>query len=121
MNLGYWIIDQRKTMKGQGHRRDLTEEQIEKLDAIGMVWDKFKEQWDETYAIAKAYYEDNGSLNGLRDIKIDGKNIYQWLGDQKKNYNKGILSQEKIEKLEQIGINWNITKKRRLDWEKCMR
>ena len=54
MNLGYWIIDQRKTMKGQGHRRDLTEKQIEKLDAIGMVWDKFKEQWDETYAIAKA-------------------------------------------------------------------
>lgn len=118
MNLGYWIIDQRKTMKGQGHRRDLTEKQIEKLDAIGMVWDKFKEQWDETYAIAKAYYEENGSLDGLRDIKIDGKNIYQWLGDQKKNYNKGILSQERIEKLEQIGINWNITEKRRLDWEK---
>lgn len=107
MNLGYWITDQRKTMKGQGHRRDLTEEQIEKLDAIGMVWDKFKEQWDETYAIAKAYYEENGSLDGLRDIKIDGKNIYQWLGDQIKSYNKGTLSEERIQLLEQIGVIWN--------------
>lgn len=107
MNLGYWIIDQRKTMKGQGHRRDLTEEQIEKLDAIGMVWDKFKEQWDETYAIAKAYYEENGSLDGLRDIKIDGKNIYQWLGDQIKSYNKGTLSEERTQLLEQIGVVWN--------------
>lgn len=107
MNLGYWITDQRKTMKGQGHRKDLTEEQIEKLDAIGMVWDKFKEQWDETYAIAKAYYEENGSLDGLRDIKIDGKNIYQWLGDQIKSYNKGTLSEERTRLLEQIGVVWN--------------
>lgn len=107
MNLGYWITDQRKTMKGQGHRKDLTEEQIEKLDAIGMVWDKFKEQWDETYAIAKAYYEENGSLDGLRDIKIDGKNIYQWLGDQIKSYNKGTLSEERTPLLEQIGVVWN--------------
>lgn len=107
MNLGYWIIDQRKTMKGQGHRRDLTEKQIEKLDEIGMVWDKFKEQWDETYAIAKAYYEENGSLDGLRDIKIDGKNIYQWLGDQIKSYNKGTLSEERTQLLEQIGVVWN--------------
>ena len=107
MNLGYWIIDQRKTMKGQGHRRNLTEEQIEKLDAIGMVWDKYKEQWDETYASAKAFYEENGSLDGLRDIKIDGKNIYQWLGDQIKSYNKGTLSEEKTQLLEQIGVVWN--------------
>ena len=107
MNLGYWITDQRKTMKGQGHRKDLTEEQIEKLDAIGMVWDKFKEQWDETYAIAKAYYEENGSLDGLRDLKIHGKNIYQWLGDQIKSYNKGTLSKERTQLLEQIGVVWN--------------
>ena len=107
MNLGYWIIDQRKTMKGQGHRRNLTEEQIEKLDAIGMVWDKYKEQWDETYASAKAFYEENGSLDVLRDIKIDGKNIYQWLGDQIKSYNKGTLSEEKTQLLEQIGVVWN--------------
>lgn len=107
MNLGYWIIDQRKSMKGQGHRRDLTEAQIEKLDAIEMVWDKFKEQWDETYAIAKEYYEENGNLDGIRNIKIDGKNIYQWLGDQIKSYNKGTLSEERIQLLEQIGVVWN--------------
>ena len=107
MNLGYWIMDQRKTMKGRGHRRDLTEEQIEKLDAIGMVWDRYKEQWDETYAIAKAYYEENGSLDGLRNMKIDGKNIYQWLGDQIKSYNKGTLSEERTQLLEQIGVVWN--------------
>ena len=107
MNLGYWITDQRKTMKGQGHRKDLTEEQIEKLESIGMVWDKLKEQWDQTYAIAKAYYDENGSIDGLKDKKLNGKNLYQWLGDQIKSYNKGTLSEERIQLLEQIGVVWN--------------
>lgn len=57
-------------MKGQWNRKDLTEKQIEKLESIGMVWDKFKEQWDETYAIAKAYYVENDSLEGLKDEKF---------------------------------------------------
>ena len=118
MNLGYWIGDQRKTAKGIGHRRDLTEEQIKKLDAIGMVWDRFKEQWEETYDIAREYYQEHGSLDGLRNERIKGKNIYQWLVDQKKNYGRGVLSQERIEKLEQIGINWDIKEVRRLSWEK---
>ena len=107
MNLGYWITDQRKTMKGQGHRKDLTEEQIEKLESIGMVWDKLKEQWDQTYAIAKAYYDENGSIDGLKDKKLNGKNLYQWMGDQIKSYNKGTLSEERIQLLEQIGVVWN--------------
>ena len=107
MNLGYWITDQRKTMKGQGHRKDLTEEQIEKLESIGMVWDKLKEQWDQTYAIVKAYYDENGSIDGLKDKKLNGKNLYQWLGDQIKSYNKGTLSEERIQLLEQIGVVWN--------------
>ena len=107
MNLGCWITDQRKAMKGQGHRKDLTEEQIKKLESIGMVWDKFKEQWDETYAIAKAYYDENDSLNGLKDKKLNDKNIYQWLRDQIKSYNKGTLSEERTQLLEQIGVVWN--------------
>ena len=37
MNLGCWITDQRKAMKGQGHRKDLTEEQIKKLESIGIL------------------------------------------------------------------------------------
>ena len=107
INLGIWISEKRKTRKGHGHGKTLTEEQIRKLDAIGMVWDKFKEQWDETYNIAKAYYEENGNLEGLKNKKLNGKNIYQWLGDQIKSYNKGILSEERIELLEQIGVIWN--------------
>ena len=115
MNLGVWINEKRKTMKGHGHGRTLTEEQIQKLDAIGMVWDKFKEQWDETYAIVKVYYEENGNLEGLKNKKLDGKNIYQWLGDQIKSYNKGTLSEERIQLLEQIGIVWNQNESR---WQK---
>ena len=72
-----------------------------------MVWDKFKEQWDETYAIAKAYYDENDSLNGLKDKKLNDKNIYQWLRDQIKSYNKGTLSEERTQLLEQIGVVWN--------------
>lgn len=107
MNLGSWIMDQRKTMKGQGNRRPLTEEQIQKLNAIGMVWDKHKEQWDETYKIAKEYYEEHGNLDMLRGEIVKDKNIYQWLGEQVKSYNRGTLSEERIQLLEAIGLSWN--------------
>lgn len=107
MNLGYWITEQRKTMKGLGHSKKLTDEQIQKLNEIDMIWDKFKEQWEDTYDVAKSWYEKHGNLEGLKDIKIQGKNIYQWLNDQIKSYNKGTLSEKRIELLEDIGIIWN--------------
>ena len=115
LNLGYWINDQRKNFKGKGHRKEITEQQITKLDNIGMVWDKYKEQWYETYDIAKSWYEQHGNLEMAKGTKIYGKNIYQWLSDQTKSYNNGTLSTKKIQLLEEIGMVWNKTETRWYD------
>lgn len=107
VNLGYWISDQRKTMKNLGHRQPLTPIQIDKLNNIGMVWDIFREQWNDKYKIAKAWYDEHGNLEGLRNKLLNGINIYDWLCEQVKNYNNGSLKYERIKLLEDIGMVWN--------------
>ena len=106
MNLGYWIIDQRKIMKGQGHRRDLTEEQIEKLDAIGMVWDVKQHDWDTMYAQAKAYYEEHGNLSFPYNDKRY-KKLSTWIQNKKSGYYGKCscrLTEEQVEQLQAIGV-----------------
>ena len=115
LNLGIWISHKRKAYKGTKGEKSLNEEQIRKLESIGMIWDVFKEQWDETYEIAKEYYEEHGNLDGLYNKRVKGKNLYLWLDEQIQLYNKKILPEDKIQLLEQIGMTWN-----RLDtkWKK---
>ena len=93
-------------MKGLGHRKNLTDEQIQKLDAIGMVWDKFKEQWEETYDIAKSWYEEHGNLSIPRDSE-EHKKLSTWITNKKSGYyGKGSckLTDEQVLQLQAIGL-----------------
>ena len=76
------------------------------------------DKWNKMYELAKKYYEhyDNlkipkmfKTINGY-EIDEKGYNLGVWIATQKTNYNKSILSEDKIEKLEEIGMMWNIRK-----------
>ena len=114
INIGYWINEQRNNYK----KGKLSKEQIEKLNCIGMIWTKItkavrKLTWDEMYQLAKAYYEYHGNLNIPQTFKVEGydedkkTNLGQWVSEQRKNYNKGTLSKERIKKLESINMIWD--------------
>lgn len=103
LNLGEWLQVQRKRKKS-GKMLDW---QMEKLDAIGMIWDKPEAQWTDYYAEAVAYYEANGNLNVKPAYKTaSGKNLGYWLGHQRNYYNRGVLKQDRFEKLSVIGMVW---------------
>ena len=102
--LGIWINEQRKKhLQGK-----LSREQISRLNRLDMVWDKSRNpySWDNTYHLAKQYFEKHGDLVVPVDYMISGVRLNTWLSSQRVMYHKGQLSGERIVKLENIGMFW---------------
>ena len=101
--LGQWILKTRQ----QKLNGCLKEERIAQMDEIGMVWSIFDAKWEKAYALAVAYYEENGNLNIPRSyVTAAGERLGVWLANQQWSYPKGKLTEEQIERLNRIGMYW---------------
>ena len=66
--------------------------------------------WDESYELALEYFIKYGNLNIKSDYITEcGYNLGAWIYLQRKNYIKEKLSEEQIEKLNIIGMIWNVS------------
>lgn len=93
---------QRKVRNGEQFG-NLDEKRIKKLDAIGMVWDKFYDiSWDKNFEVAKRYYQKNGYLNvTTSDKRIEGVRLGRWLAQLRtfKNTNRGYFLRSELKLL----------------------
>ena len=113
--LGMWVAGQRKARTGEGKGKKLSQAQIDKLTAIGMVWDgTFDAQWQSAYARAEEYYRQNGDLNiPYIYCTADGYKLGRWLARQKSakkapgRQSNCVMTPERIQKLERIGVVWD--------------
>ena len=111
-SLGHWIYNQRAVKKGQ-QTGNLSEEQIEKLNSIGMRWDLYTDySWEKNFNAAKDYYEKNGHLDvPSRFVTRDGLPLGAWLSSLRTWESSGIhpkyLSAERKKQLESIGMIWS--------------
>ena len=104
-----WLSEQR--LIGEGKRKKkLTYEQREKLEAIGVTFGKLAKDnaWDRQFEKAKSYIDKHGSLAPTGDPDKEDKKVNCWIINQRKLYKEGKLSDEKIKKLESIGMVWNL-------------
>ena len=102
--LGNWLFKQRQAYIGTKDRRKMTVERIKLLEDLGIIWDPFQESWNNHYKYIKEQYD-----RGIKEFKSDFKtdNDFwpsKWISKQKTNYKKGKLSEERIQKLREIGI-----------------
>ena len=102
-----WLSRQKRNAEGR-RKSDITPEQIEKLRSIGLLDEMPSSDriWFSRYELAKAYYAENKHLNIPKDYLVDEFQLGIWLRMQKQKYRKGELSQEKIDLLNKIGIEW---------------
>ncbi|MCD8397019.1 MAG: Helicase associated domain protein [Lachnospiraceae bacterium] len=112
VKLGSWIHrmrkERRKYDENSAEGTTLTEEQIHRLDAIGMVWTKVNDtKWDKGYQVAKAYADTHGDLLvSARYVTDDGFRLGSWLRNQRKACQEHKLSAARKEKLDAIGMEW---------------
>ena len=94
--------------KGHG----LTEEQIQKLEALGICWEgKMESSFERKYRIAAEYFKEHGNLEVPSAFIYKGVNLGRWLNElrlARKNLalKNQILTEEKVQKLNQIGMVW---------------
>lgn len=111
-NLNRWLLTQRK-YRSQGK---LTQEQIDPLSSIGMVW-QFDDPWEIGFAHAKSYYEEHGNLlvQGTY-VCPGGYALGGWILNQRANYAKPDkyrkISPTQKKRLDEIGMVWSAVAER---------
>ena len=117
VRLGSWIKYLRKMRKKDALR--LSEEQIARLDELGMIWEgKTQLAWERAFAAARCYWEQAGNLNIPEQYQTDdGFRLGKWLSRQRDDEERGALSEERKRRLEKIGMVWH--GKQQLRWDKA--
>ena len=101
--LGEWIVYNRQRYLGG----NLTQNRIERLEAIGMVWSTSNDLWEQNYAAATQYYLENGDLEvPIKYETPSGFGLGVWLGAQRAAHKAGELPQEQVERLDALGMDW---------------
>lgn len=107
--LRWWV----QTQRDNYFNKKLTQLQIDKLTKIGFEWkgeqrreikDKFK-IWMQSYRKLQQYFNDNGNTDIPARYEQD-KSLATWLVTQRVKYDEAKLSDEQIELLEKVNINW---------------
>ena len=108
IKIGGWIRNQRAAKQGKGCHSKLTEEQIKRLDSIGMLWDtKYDRAWEAAYEEARAYYDKHKSLDiPTTYVTAGGFKLGRWIAAQRTKGER-CLSQERRNKLNDIGMIWD--------------
>ena len=118
--LGIWLNNQKSSYAGRENKQcSLEEEQIQRLEALGISWEgKFESSWDRKYQLAKEYYIKNGHLEMPSTYVYKGENLGKWLNEirlsrNKTDFSRYALTEEKIRRLDAIGMVW----KKEDSWE----
>ncbi|MBR4961577.1 MAG: helicase associated domain-containing protein [Clostridia bacterium] len=105
--LGKWLKTQRSQYNQSVRYVIITEEQIRRLEAIGMVWNLNDELWLKNYRFAKDFYEQHGHLNVPREHKNKiNFDLNDWFHQQREAYRKNTLSDERRQLLNEINFDW---------------
>ncbi len=114
VRLGQWLNKMRALRKSGSSQ--LTEEKIAKLDELGMIWGKgWDRKWEIGYVAAKEYYDRNGHLDVPNAYESPaGFPLGSWISDQREQYRRGKMKQDRIDRLNAIGMKWVVPS---MQWE----
>lgn len=106
--MGLWLYTQRRVREG-AVRGNLSEEQIQKLDAIGMVWSVERNDRFEEYVEAFIRFkEEYGTCKIPCDyVDSNGLQLGNWAYREKRSYREGKFSEYKVKRLTELGFIWN--------------
>lgn len=118
-----WLhLQRQKYLKKDYMKGALTEDQAERLNAIGMVWEPYRDKWLANYALAKAYYQQHGDLGMKADFCTSGgRKLGMWISTQRQAYRGNPnyhITEERIRLLNEIGMDWRVGKRTKRPYAK---
>jgi len=118
-SLGKWCIAMRyaynQIQRGQTPSRNLAQDQIERLEEIGFKW-KLTEAFEQRYHELEVFKSEFGHCNVSSKYSVN-PSLGKWCIATRYSYNqiqqgqppKRNLTQDRIERLEEIGFKWKLT------------
>ena len=104
LKLGLWVRNQRYTKA----REKLFQEREDRLNTLGMVWDPLADAWELAFSKLAKYKSENEDVLVPTDfVTADDFKLGFWVGTQRKNKAKGKLSQERVVRLNTLGMVWD--------------
>lgn len=103
--LGNWVRNQRLNYK----MGTLKEYRLSKLNEIGFMWvfyDRSTDRWDEMFIRLKKYKEEYGDTSVPLRYSADTQ-LGAWVNYQRTSHRQKKLAQDKVDKLEELGFEWN--------------
>lgn len=102
-----------RTLKNKG---ELPQEIVDRLDLLGMIWDKKDYSWNENFEICKEYHTMYGNLDfteGMAEQEV--RRLKLWIQSNRYKYLHGDLSKERTGLLYSIGaLDVNLFPKRKM-------
>jgi hypothetical protein len=119
--LGRWLSQLRTYKKSGVQSGYLTEERVEALNRLGMVWSVPDYVWERNFAAAMEYYREHGDLEvPAKYVSKNGVKLGSWIRNVRKNgkmAGAGLrLSEMQVARLDEIGMKWENTFSRQ--WER---
>lgn len=109
--LGKFVGNQRTAWKNSREESNgkvkLLKEREEKLDNLGFIWEKQRQERERYYEAAKAFYESEGHLNvPIKYETSEGLKLGKWLSN--KQVVKRMLREDQLKELENMGMQWEL-------------
>ena len=103
--LGTWVYIQRRDQQHMDPKRRAL------LDGIGFRFeerDALADQWDNYFKAALSFKNREGHLLVKKGHLEDNLDLATWISTQRSNYKKGKLDDVRVEKLDAIGMVWDV-------------
>jgi Helicase associated domain len=123
--LGDWVTDQRRQYKAwkQGQSTQLSRERREKLEALGFAWQvRNRPEWEQRFQELIQYKQVNGDCKVPQHYK-ENKALGKWVAKQREQFKllkkdqHSFLTPYRLEKLNEIGMVWQVRTALDLDLE----
>ncbi|MSR64289.1 MAG: DEAD/DEAH box helicase [Verrucomicrobiae bacterium] len=98
----------------------LSEARIHRLNEIGFNWNISKSPrlaWERMFDVLLQYKKFHGDCNVPPQFDQNPK-FTRWVAAQRAQRKKGILDEERIQRLDEIGFNWGSKRSKNSVWEK---
>lgn len=114
IKLGAFVSNMRQMYKNNS----ISEYRISKLQSINFIWNVKDDIWEKRLQELYQFKNQNGNFKIPKKDK-NYKTLYEWVSSQKKDYKKGKMNVERIQKLKAIG--YDIEKEIKRNTQKAIR
>ena len=107
VSLGRWISSVRRWYNSGVHQKYLKSSRIKQLEDIGMIWNALDNFWEQSFKLAQEYHQKYGNLDiPTNYITKEGTHLGSWISRQRLLHQSNALTDEQINKLNSIGMDW---------------